>query len=73
MLRLGNPILTDDGVGIRVVHTLKPKVDDPRVTLQESSLGGLNLPDVLASYDRAIIVDAIQTRLEAAQWVTSIT
>jgi len=52
----------DDGVGIEVVRALKPRMDDPQVTLHESSLGGLNLLDILAGYDRAIIVDAIQTR-----------
>ena len=63
VLGLGNPILTDDGVGIEVVRALQPRVDDPQVTLHESSLGGLNLLDILVGYDRAIIVDAIQTRL----------
>lgn len=62
VLGLGNPILTDDGVGIEVVHALRPKIDDPQVTLHESSLGGLNLLDILVGYDRVIIVDAIQTR-----------
>jgi len=62
VLGLGNPILTDDGVGIEVVRALKPRVDDPQVTLHESSLGGLNLLDILVGYDRTIIVDAIQTR-----------
>ncbi|HID62659.1 MAG TPA: hydrogenase maturation protease [Anaerolineae bacterium] len=62
VLGLGNPILTDDGVGIKVVRALRPRVDDPQVTLHESSRGGLNLLDILAGYDRAIIVDAIQTR-----------
>jgi hydrogenase maturation protease len=62
VLGLGNPILTDDGVGIKVVHALESRVDDSQVTLHESSLGGLNLLDILVGYDRAIIVDAIQTR-----------
>ena len=62
VLGLGNPILTDDGVGIKVVRALKPRVDDPQVTLHESSRGGLNLLDILAGYGRAIIVDAIQIR-----------
>jgi hydrogenase maturation protease len=61
ILGLGNPILTDDGVGIKVVHALESRVDDPQVTLHESSVGGLNLLDVLEGYDRAVIVDAIQT------------
>lgn len=62
VLGFGNPMLTDDGVGIKVVRALEPRVDDPQVALHESSLGGLNLLDILVGYDRAIIVDAIQTR-----------
>jgi hydrogenase maturation protease len=62
VLGLGNPILMDDGVGLKVVRALKPRVVDPQVTFHESSRGGLNLLDVLVGYDRAIIVDAIQTR-----------
>jgi len=62
VLGLGNPILMDDGVGLKVVRALKPRVGDPQVTLHESNRGGLNLLDILVGYDRAIIVDAIQTR-----------
>ena len=62
VLGLGNPILMDDSVGLKVVSALKPRVVDPQVTFHESSRGGLNLLDVLVGYDRAIIVDAIQTR-----------
>jgi hydrogenase maturation protease len=62
VLGLGNPILTDDGVGIEVVRALQQRMNDPRVALHESSLGGLNLLDILVGYDRAIIVDAIQTK-----------
>jgi hydrogenase maturation protease len=62
VLGLGNPILTDDGVGIKAVRALQRRVEDPQVTLRESSLGGLNLLDLLQGYDRAIVVDAIQTR-----------
>jgi hydrogenase maturation protease len=62
VLGLGNPILMDDGVGLKVVRALKPRVSDPQVAFLESSRGGLNLLDILVGYDRAIIVDAIQTR-----------
>lgn len=47
VLELGNLILMDDGVGIKVVRVLNPRVDDPQVTLHESSPGGLNLLDIL--------------------------
>lgn len=57
---LGNPILGDDGIGWRVaelVHELRPSIE-----VDCLALGGLSLMERLVGYDRAIIVDAIQTR-----------
>ncbi|NLS79469.1 MAG: hydrogenase maturation protease [Chloroflexi bacterium] len=62
ILGLGNPILTDDGVGIRVARLLQERLADrPGVTVDEASLGGLRLLEVIGGYDRLILVDAIQT------------
>jgi hydrogenase maturation protease len=59
---LGNPILTDDGVGIRVVREIAAGPPIPGVALAEACVGGLRLLDTLAGYERVILVDAIQTR-----------
>ena len=61
ILGLGNSILTDDGVGPRVAKELEGRLDQQEVTVMEGSLGGLNLLDLLTGYDRAIIIDAIET------------
>ena len=61
ILGLGNPILSDDGVGVRVAEELKNRIDRHEVTVAEASIGGLGLLDLLDGYDRAIIIDAIQT------------
>ena len=61
ILGLGNPILSDDGVGPRVARELEGRLDQQEVTVMEASMAGLSLLDLLAGYDRAIIVDAIQT------------
>ncbi len=62
ILGLGNPILRDDGVGNRVAQELEAKLAQRQdVTVMETSLSGLSLIDLLAGYDKAIIVDAIQT------------
>jgi hydrogenase maturation protease len=61
VLGLGNPILGDDGVGIRVARALEGRLNRPEITVMETSTAGLGLLDLLAGYDRAIIVDAIQT------------
>lgn len=63
VLGLGNPILTDDGVGIHIVRAAASKYTPVAgVVFAEASVGGLRLLDLLAGYDRAILVDAIQTQ-----------
>ncbi len=61
VLGLGNPILSDDSVGFRVVQGLKDKFSRPGLTLMESSASGLGLLDLITGYDKVIFIDAIQT------------
>ena len=61
VLGLGNPILTDDGIGIHVVRALAAQWSGVGVDFEEASVGGLRLLEVIAGYDRLILVDAIQT------------
>jgi len=61
VLGLGNPILSDDGVGPRVARELEGRFAEQEVAVMETSMAGLNLLDLLAGYDRAVIIDAIQT------------
>ena len=60
VLGLGNPILTDDGIGIKVVRAARACCRAGEVAFAEASVGGLRLLDVLEGYERVIIVDAIQ-------------
>jgi len=62
VLGLGNPILSDDGVGIRVAQEVKDKLSDPQITVAETSAAGLSLLDSIVGYDKVIIIDAVQTR-----------
>jgi hydrogenase maturation protease len=61
VLGIGNPILSDDGVGIKVAHEVGGKLNDPQVTVAETSAAGLSLLDSIVGYDKVIIIDAIQT------------
>jgi hydrogenase maturation protease len=61
VLGLGNPILSDDGVGIRVAHEVSNQLNNPHVTVAETSAAGLSLLDSIVGYDKIIIIDAIQT------------
>jgi hydrogenase maturation protease len=61
VLGLGNPILTDDGVGVHVVREMATRSLPKDVSCTEASLGGLRLLEVITGYERLILVDAIQT------------
>jgi hydrogenase maturation protease len=65
VLGLGNPILRDDGVGIRVAQKLSDLLDgDPDIVVEEDYWGGLRLMERMIGFDRAIIIDAIVTHSE---------
>ena len=63
LLGMGNPILSDDAVGVRLASDLKrwlpamPSVD----VVEDCSVGGLNLIEVLEGYDQLIVLDAVKT------------
>jgi len=62
ILGLGNPLVTDDSVGLRVVEQLRPLLADrPDVEVSEDYWGGLRLMERMIGFDRAIVVDAICT------------
>jgi hydrogenase maturation protease len=62
VLGLGNPILSDDGVGIKVAHEVANQLNNPQVTVVETSAAGLSLLDSIVGYDKVIIIDAVQTK-----------
>jgi hydrogenase maturation protease len=62
VLGIGNPILSDDGAGIRVAQEVGNQLNDPQVTIAETSEAGLRLLDSIVGYDKVIIIDAIQTK-----------
>ncbi len=62
VLGLGNPILRDDGVGLRVAQALRLVLANlPGVEIDENTWGGLRLMERLVGYDRVIVVDAMCT------------
>ena len=61
VLGLGNLILSDDGVGIRVVQEIEKQLKDPQITVAEVAEAGLRLLDSIIGYDKVIIIDAVQT------------
>ncbi|MFO8110283.1 MAG: hydrogenase maturation protease [Thermoplasmata archaeon] len=59
LIGLGNPLLTDDAIGIRAAESLAGEGLD--VDVEEASVGGMELVEMMLGYQRAIIVDSILT------------
>ena len=65
VIGLGNPILGDDGVGWEVAQEIS-KLElciSSSVVVDCLSVGGLTLMERLVGFNRAIVVDALQTAL----------
>lgn len=62
VLGLGNQILSDDSVGLKIVAGLQEMYENPAVDIISTEFGGINLMEMLAGYDRALIIDSIVTR-----------
>ena len=66
LLGLGNDILTDDAVGLHVVHELQRELaGHPSIDCRETTEMGLALLDFITGYRAVAIVDSIQTGKEA--------
>ena len=59
ILGIGNPILTDDGVGIKIAQKLKE--EKARLEVIETSEAGIILLDLIVGYNKLIIIDSIKT------------
>jgi len=60
VLGLGNPILTDDGVGVLVAEAVgKMLPPDSAVEVGEACVGGLGLMERLIGYRRVSVIDAL--------------
>jgi hydrogenase maturation protease len=73
VLGLGNPILRDDGVGWRVVEEVRRHCHRTDVEFDTVALGGISLMERLVGYDRAVLVDSIQTEGGAVGAVYTLT
>jgi hydrogenase maturation protease len=65
VLGLGNAILCDDGVGIKVArHIAEKSAADARldVVVKEAEVAGFALIDLMEGFERAIVIDAVRLR-----------
>lgn len=62
ILGIGNDILTDDGIGPKLVMKLQKGLDYPHLTFLTAAIGGMDILELIRDYRRVIIIDAIKTR-----------
>jgi hydrogenase maturation protease len=62
IIGLGNPIVSDDSVGIKAARKLKPHFqDNEQVEVIELYSGGLKLMEAMEGFKKAIIIDSMVT------------
>lgn len=62
IIGLGNPLLSDDGLGLQAAKLLRQRLGpEARVEVIEAYTGGLNLMELMVGYEWAVVVDAVTT------------
>ncbi len=56
---IGNPILSDDRVGLYIAEVLREKLPD--VTVIQAAIAGIEILDEIQGYKRVIFIDSIMT------------
>ncbi len=59
ILGIGNILLRDEGVGVRVIETLRQQEIPDTINLVDGGTSGADLIDILADRRKVIIVDAV--------------
>ena len=62
IIGIGSLLRGDDAVGIRIAEAVEREALPPDVRVVTTTAAGLALLDLLTGHDRALIIDAIQTR-----------
>jgi hydrogenase maturation protease len=62
IIGIGSLLRGDDAIGIRVAEAIEREALPPDVKVVTTTAAGLALLDLLTGYERALIIDAIQTR-----------
>ena len=58
LLGIGNPLLTDDGIGIVAAREIS-KMNLPGVDVDEATASGIEVMEMMLGYEKVVVVDAI--------------
>ncbi|MDD2365093.1 MAG: hydrogenase maturation protease [Desulfuromonadaceae bacterium] len=60
IIGMGNPLLSDDGVGIAVARAVADKMKDRmNLVVTELHTGGIRLMEAMVGFKRAVVIDAM--------------
>jgi hydrogenase maturation protease len=62
ILGIGNDILTDDGIGPKIVKKLQNDIGKDQLSFMTAATGGLEILELIRDYKKVIIIDAIKTK-----------
>jgi len=62
VLGLGNDLLTDDGIGPKLIAQLQKTHPHEQLHYQSAFVGGLDILEIIKDYDQVVFIDAIKTR-----------
>ena len=62
IIGIGSLLRGDDAIGIRVAEAIEREALPPDVKVVTTTAAGLALLDLLTGYEKALIIDAVQTR-----------
>ncbi len=67
---MGNPYLSDDAVGVRLARFVRRALGElPGVDwVEECSVGGLNVLDLVSGHDRLVVLDSIKAGGPPGSW-----
>jgi hydrogenase maturation protease len=69
VIGIGSTLISDDAIGIRVAEEIM-KLKLPDTDVEEASVSGLDLIDMMMDHKRVIVVDAITTGFNSPGTVT---
>jgi hydrogenase maturation protease len=62
ILGIGNDILKDDGIGPKLVKDLQKEIFPEGICFKTSSMGGLEILELIRDYHTVVMLDAIKTK-----------
>lgn len=68
VLGIGNPLMGDDGAGIRAAQLLNSQHLPSNVNVEEAGLPGWGLPSLFENHTNVILIDAIEMSESPGTW-----